>query len=90
LLQITSNLPCRRTSLQFSQIRLTLARTFMAGLPLDHRRAAGEEIIVLAAVPISGKRRKQAEHPGRARTLGLASEEDTGKQSLVQYEHLFP
>ena len=27
--QITSTLPCRRMILQFSQIRLTLARTFM-------------------------------------------------------------
>src|SRR5262245_8989555 len=30
---MTSSLPCRRTSLQFSQIRLTLVRTFMTSLP---------------------------------------------------------
>ena len=30
---MTSSFPCRRTSLQFSQIRLTLARTFMPRLP---------------------------------------------------------
>jgi hypothetical protein len=32
LLQITYSRPWRRTSLQFSQIRLTLERTFMADL----------------------------------------------------------
>jgi hypothetical protein len=30
LVQITRTIPLRRTILQFSQIRLTLARTFMA------------------------------------------------------------
>jgi len=30
---MTSSLPCRRTSLQFSQIRFTLDRTFIAVLP---------------------------------------------------------
>src|SRR5882762_3284212 len=30
---MTINRPCRRTTLQFSQIRLTLARTFMAHPP---------------------------------------------------------
>jgi hypothetical protein len=35
LLQITNKRPWRFTSLQFSQIRFTLARTFIAELLLD-------------------------------------------------------
>jgi hypothetical protein len=36
LLQITYTVPLRRTNLQFSQIRLTLDRTFIIALPAQH------------------------------------------------------
>src|SRR5262245_9897985 len=41
LLQITYTLPPRRTSLQFSQMRLTLDRTFMEQLPSRPRLRGG-------------------------------------------------
>jgi len=39
LVQITRTTPLRRTILQFSQIRLTLALTFMAIHPLNIQQA---------------------------------------------------
>src|ERR1700738_1025156 len=53
---MTSNRPLRRTSLQFSQMRFTLARTFMAN-PLRRFRCPlkAEEAIFLAIGAISSK-----------------------------------
>src|SRR5712671_4600175 len=53
LVQMTSSLPCRRTILQFSQIRLMLARTFMTVLPPE--TAVIREIVFITAAARTGK-----------------------------------
>src|SRR6516165_7664560 len=50
---MTSSLPCRRTSLQFSQIRLMLARTFMTQLP--PKRIGLGEIVFITGAAKTGK-----------------------------------
>jgi hypothetical protein len=47
--QITKSRPWRRTILQFSQIRLTLARTFMAHPPDLHQRRKIMQTTIVAS-----------------------------------------
>jgi hypothetical protein len=44
--QITRTIPLRRTILQFSQIRLTLARTFMTYHLVPARVPTGESVFI--------------------------------------------
>jgi hypothetical protein len=55
LVQITRTIPLRRTILQFSQIRLTLARTFMTAPEFQNRQlnrpAPGELVFIAENAP---------------------------------------
>jgi hypothetical protein len=67
LLQITSSFPWRRTILQFSQIRFTLARTFIAMSP------SREKHFIAAAVPTGKGAGEKLSHTSRSRPPGCGT-----------------
>jgi hypothetical protein len=74
LVQITYTRPCRLTSLQFSQIRLTLERTFMVILDRALESTPfGQTLIVrtgLAPTRVREKKKNRAQADPLAASIG--------------------
>src|SRR5262245_52110561 len=87
---MTYSRPCRRTSLQFSQIRLTLDRTFMARPPpAPVSGPKNWQIAFIAAQDYPGKGAwRTPPAPVRGDTHSRPSAGDDGV--LVRGEHLHP